>query len=113
MNIDPDLQALFAQARLSFERDAFVQNVMARIDRERRRTLILWASFGIAGIAVLGLLAAPVAEAVSMATRLLPVSLVDIETDWLRQLLAPVNSIAAATAISVLLIRKFFRRILR
>jgi hypothetical protein len=113
MNIDPDIQALFVQARQSFERDAFVRNVMARIDRERRRTLILWASLGIAGIAVLALLAAPVLEAASMATRLLPVSLVDIETDWLRQLLAPINSIAAAIAITLLLVREFFRRIFR
>ena len=49
-------------------------------------------------VAVLALLAAPVFEAMSMATRLLPVSLVEIETDWLRQLLAPMNSVAAAIA---------------
>jgi hypothetical protein len=113
MSIDPDLQALFSQARQSFERDAFVRDVMARIDRERRRTLVLWAGLAVAVFAVLALLAAPVFEAVSMATRLLPVSLVEIETDWLRQLLAPMNSVAAAIAVGVLLVRKFFRRIFR
>ncbi len=112
MSIDPKLQALFAQARRVFDRDAFVRDVMALVDRERRRTLWMWAGLSVAAIAALALLATPVFAALSMATQLLPVSLVEIETDWLRQLLAPMNSVAAAIAIGVLLLRKFLRRIL-
>lgn len=111
MTIDPKLQALFTQAAKEFDRDAFAREVMTRIDAERRRTLLLWAGLGIAVAVVFALLASPVLTAFGMATQLLPTSLVDIETGWLRQLLSPINSIAAAIAIGALAIRKFYRSI--
>ncbi len=111
MSIDPRLEALFDKARQSFDGDAFLAGIMARIDRERRRSLLVWAGLGIFLVVAVLLLAAPVLTAASMATELLPVSLVDIESEWLRLLLAPINSVAAAIAIGVLAIRKFFRRI--
>jgi hypothetical protein len=111
MTIDPKLQALFSQAAQEFDRDAFAREVMARIDRERRRTILLWTILGVAAVVVLALLATPVFTALGMATQLLPTSLVEIETEWLRQLLSPINSIAAALAIGVLGIRKFYRSI--
>jgi hypothetical protein len=67
----------------------------------------------IIAIAGLSFLAPPVIEAISMASSLLPVSLVEIETQWLQQLLAPINSVAAAVAMGALGIRKFYRRIFR
>lgn len=109
---DPRLQALFEQAQQAFDRDAFTRGVLARIDRERRRALLAWSALGLAGIVVLVLLANPLFAALAMATQLLPTSLVDIETAWLRQLAAPINSIAAAIAIGALGIRSFFRRFL-
>lgn len=111
MTIDPRLQALFAQAEQAFDSDAFLRSVMARVDRGRQRLLVVWASLSIVMIAGLALLAGPVIDAVTMATQLLPVSLVDIETHWLRQLFAPINSVAAAIAIAALALRKFLRRI--
>lgn len=111
MIIDPRLKALFGKAEQSFDPDAFLATVMAQINRERRRSLLVWAVVGVAFITGFLLLATPVLTAASMATELLPVSLVEIEADWLRLLLAPINSVAAAVAISVLAIRKFFRRI--
>jgi hypothetical protein len=111
MSIDPRLQALFAQAEQAFDRDAFLHSVMARVDRSRQRLLVVWAALSIVMIAGLALLASPVIEAITMATQLLPVSLVDIETQWVRQLFAPINSVAAAIAIAVLGLRKFLRRI--
>ena len=111
MSIDPKLQALFLQARQAVDRDAFVRDVMARIDRERRRTLLVWAGLIVVALAVLTALSGPVFAAVGMATQLLPVSLVEIEADWLRLLVAPINSVAAVIAVGILLLRKFFRRI--
>ena len=112
MSIDPRLQALFDQAEQTLDQEAFLHGVMARVDRNRHRLLAVWAALSIVMIAGLALLASPVIEALTMATKLLPVSLLDIETQWVRQLVAPVNSIAAAIAIAALAIRKFFRRIL-
>lgn len=110
---DPRLQALFGQAQQSFDHDAFLRSILERIDKERRQRLMVWSVFCIAGIIVLALLAKPVFTALTMATQLLPVSLVEIEVAWLRQLLSPVNSVAAALAIVVLGIRGFIRRFLR
>lgn len=109
---DPQLQALFAQAKQTFDRDTFTRDVLGRIDRERRRTLLTWSVFGIAALAVVALLAEPVFAAFAMATQLLPVSLVEIETEWLRQLVSPINSVAALIALGALGVRKFFRRFL-
>ena len=112
MSIDPRIQTLFAQAEQIFDRDAFLRRVMRRIDRERRRSLLVWAALSIVMIAGLALLAPPVVTALEMATKLLPVSLVDIETKWLQLLLAPINTVAAAIAIGALAIFTFFRKIL-
>lgn len=112
MSIDPRIQALFAQAEQVFDRDAFLRNVMRRIDRERQRSLLVWTALSIVMIAGLALLAPPVITALEMATNLLPVSLVDIETKWLQLLLAPVNTVAAAIAIGALAIVRFFRKVL-
>ena len=73
---------------------------------------MVWSVFGIVAIVVFALLAKPVFGAVAMATQLLPVSLVEIETEWLRQLVSPINSVAAAIALGALGIRWFFRRFL-
>ena len=74
---------------------------------------IAWAAVSIIAVAGLSFLAPPVIEAIAMASNLLPVTLVEIETQWLQQLLAPINSVAAAIAMGALGIRKFYRRIFR
>ena len=66
-----------------------------------------------AAIIVLALLADPVIAALRLMTDLLPVSVVDIENDWINRLLAPVNSVAALLALLALGVRKFYRRIFR
>lgn len=109
---DPRLQAMFTQARQAFDSDAFTREIVERINRERRRALMAWSAFGLAGVVLLVLLASPLFTALGMATQLLPMSLVDIETEWLRQLASPINSVAAAIAIGALGIRSFFRRFL-
>lgn len=109
---DPQLQALFAQAQQAFDRDTFTRRVLERIDLERRRTVMVWSAFGIVAAVVFALLAKPVFAALAMATQLLPVSLVEIETEWMRQLVSPINSVAAAIALGALGIRWFFRRFL-
>ncbi|MCG8369732.1 MAG: hypothetical protein MJA32_04360 [Proteobacteria bacterium] len=113
IDYDPTLQALFRQAEQEFDRDAFERRVMARIDRQRRKTMVFWSAMGVVFLATLSLIAAPLASAVGIATQFLPTALVEIETGWLQQLLSPVNSVAAAIAIGALAIRAFYRRIFR
>lgn len=109
---DPRLQALFAEAQQVFDDEAFTRAVLERIDGQRRRAILAWSLFGLAGLILLALLAQPVFATLTMATQLLPVSLVDIETGWLRQLASPINSVAAVIALGILGIRKFVRRVL-
>lgn len=110
---DPNLQALFSQAEQEFDSEAFGRDVMARIDRERGRTRLLWVGVAAVVFACLAFATAPLMDAVELATRLLPTSLVDIRTEWLQQIVSPINSVAAAIALGFLGLRKFFRRIFR
>ena len=110
---DPTLTTLFAQAEQSFDNDAFVADVMREIDRQRRKTLIVWFVLALFLLACFAALATPVIAALGMATQLLPVSLVEIQTDWIRQLVSPINSVAAVVALIVLGIMKLYRRVLR
>lgn len=110
---DPQLQALFAEAKEAFDRDAFTRRVMAEVDAGRRRAMGVSAVIAAAAIIVLALLADPVLAALRLMTDLLPVSVVEIENDWINKLLAPINSVAALLALLALGVRKFYRRIFR
>lgn len=110
---DQDLIALFAQAEQQFDNDAFVAGVMSQIDRERRKTLLVWIVLGLFIILCIAAFATPVIAAVNMATQFLPLSLVEVQTDWLRQLVSPINSVAAVVALTLFGVVKFFRRIFR
>lgn len=110
---DPRLEALFAEAREAFDREAFTRRVMARVDADRRRAMLVWAIGAAVVTVVLVFLAAPVLTTLQLVTELLPVSVVEVENDWARQLLAPVNSVAALIAVLALGVRKFYRRIFR
>jgi hypothetical protein len=108
---DPNLQKLFAQADQDFRDDSFAADVLRQIDRERRRMLLVWFALIVLTLICFVFLASPVLAAFSMATRALPIPLLEIETEWLRLLLSPINSVAAAIAVAALGLRKFFRRI--
>jgi len=108
---DPNLQKLFAQAEQDFRDDSFAADVLRHIDRERRRMLLVWFALIVLTLICFAFLASPVLAAFSMATKALPIPLLEIETEWLRLLLSPINSVAAAIAVAALGLRKFFRRI--
>lgn len=110
---DVRLQALFSEAEQALDATAFQAELMARIDRQRRRAVIVWSILSLVAVAVLAALAPPIVETIRIANQVLPVSLVEIETGWLRQVVSPINSIAATIAIGAVVIHRFFRRILR
>jgi hypothetical protein len=115
MNLDhdPRLQTLFTQAREELVDDDFVARVMAEVDKLRRRTSIAWGFMGVALLTVAALLMSPLTAAVALMTRLLPVSLTDIDNQWVAQALAPVNSVAGIIAIAVLLLFVLLRKLFR
>ncbi len=108
---DPRLQALFDQAEQSFDGERFLADIMRRVDRQRQRAVLGWSLVGIVALIGFAFVASPVLAAVEFVSRFLPVSLVNVETEWLQMLLSPINSVAAAIAIGGLLVAKFLRRL--
>ena len=106
---DPRLQTLFDQAEEPFDGERFLADIMHGVDRQRRRAMLGWSLVGIIILVCFTFVASPVMAAVDFVSQFLPVSLVDIETEWLQMLLSPINSVAAAIAVGALLLRKFFR----
>lgn len=109
--LDLNLLAMFDAAKEESLDEGFVNELMAHVDRNRRRGLITWSIIA-AGFALIAyLLSGPVAATLQLVGHLLPTSLINIETGWMREILSPVNSVAAAFAIGVLLIRRFWKGI--
>ena len=110
---DDRLQALFAAAEQEFDAGTFRSDVMTRINAQRRRTVFAWSLLSVVAVVVLVAMATPVIEALRLTNQFLPASLVDIETDWLRQVVSPVNSVAAAIAVAAVTVQMFYRKIFR
>ena len=110
-NLDPDLQRLFDSKVEDLDADRFTASVMAGIDSSRRASVIAWAAIALAFVASAWLLSEPVIGAVGVTTQLLPATLVDIDNEWLSQLLSPINSVAAVVALLVLGVRAAWRKI--
>jgi hypothetical protein len=49
----------------------------------------------------------------SLAAQLMPDSLVDIEADWLAQIVAPINSVTGIAGLIFLAVWWFYRKIFR
>ena len=109
--LDPNLLAMFDAAKEESLDDNFVDELMIRVDRDRRRGLIVWAAVAAVVALIAYFVAGPVSATLQMVGNLLPTSLINIETAWVRDLLSPINSVAAALAIGVLLVRRFWRGI--
>ncbi len=108
---DPQLEALFDAARNELAHDPFVNKVMADIERRKRRVVLGWFVAAIVLAPFIWLLGGPIVDAVNLVSNVLPVSLVELNNQWLRQLLAPINSIAGVIAIATIFGLRLYRRI--
>jgi hypothetical protein len=99
----PGLQALFDAARGTPADSAFVARVMADIEKDRRRTVAGWVVVGLLLMPVAWWLAGPFIKIFSVVSELLPDSLIEVETNWLAQLSAPINSVAFIVGMGFLL----------
>lgn len=108
---DPALQSLFATAQQEMAGEAFTAQVMSRIDKLRRRTLIAWTGGGMVSVIVAWLLTGPVVNAVNIGSRFLPESLIELDNQVLADVLAPINSVAILVAVGILGLRAIYRKI--
>ena len=110
---DPALQALFDTARAEFDRGQFEADVMARIERDRRRSITSWIAL-LAAFAVVAWLFVPgVVTAINLVSQLLPQSLVDLDTagSFFGPILAPLNSVATMIALGLLGVWLLYRKV--
>lgn len=113
---DVGIQKLFDAARSDAPDDAFVAGVMARVNAQRRRTLVAWGVLGVVLLALAVMLTGPVTQAVGLLTQLMPQPVVEagFENSLVTQFLAPLNSVAALVGIGLLVflytVRKLFGR---
>jgi hypothetical protein len=113
MTIEKDsaLQAWFDSAPQAAPNEAVVANIARQIDGQRRRTMLGWAVAGIALLPVAWWLSGAFATLFRLIVRLMPDSLVNIETAWLDQVLAPINSLAGVAGLVFLFAWWLFRKL--
>ena len=112
---DPTLRALFANATEDLAGEAFTAQGMAQI-KLRYRVDLAKIGIGLGVAASILLLATPLQDFVQDVTeRLAPlslvVSLIDVDNQYLAQMLSPVNNIAAVVALALIGLRFFYRRV--
>ena len=104
----PGLQALFDAARPLDANSALVAKVMARIEKDRRRTMLGWLVAGVLFVPIAWWLTGPVVQIFGLAAQLMPESLIEVETTWLAQVTAPVNSVSFLVGMGFLVAWRFF-----
>jgi len=108
---DPGLQALFDAAPRASANSEFVARVVADIDRQRHKTILGWLAAGVLLVPVIWWLTGPVVSTLNLATQLMPDSLIEIETNWLAQIVAPINSVTGAAGLLFLAGWLLYRKI--
>ena len=108
---DPTLQELFDIASNVEHDDDFPARVMAKIDAERRQVLAGWAVAGLVLVAVGWFLYEPLQNLVFGLSELLPSQLIELDTEWASQLLAPINSVAALVAVGYFAFRALYKKV--
>ena len=91
--------------------DPFLGQVMSDIDRSRRKIILAWSCVGVALFVGAWLVSGPLMNSVGIAMRILPDPLVEMDNNWLSQLISPVNSVAGVVALVFLGLRLAYRKI--
>jgi len=108
---DPGLQALFDAAPHASANSEFVAQVMADFDRQRHKIILGWIAAAVLLVPVIWWLTGPVVTTLNLATQLMPDSLIEIETNWLAQIVAPINSVAGVAGLLFLAGWMLYRKI--
>ena len=104
---DPQLQALFAAQAKELPAEPFTANIVAEVNRRRRRAIVWRVLIAL----TLALLSIPLKDVALQFTQLLVVALVEIENQLVAQLLAPINTVGGLLSVTLLLMRAAHRRL--
>ena len=108
---DPGLQALFDAAPRTSANSEFVAQVMADFDRQRHKTILGWIAAAVLLVPLIWWFTGPVVTTLNLAMQLMPDSLIEIETNWLAQIVAPINSVAGVAGLLFLAGWMLYRKI--
>ncbi len=106
-DLNPALQAAFANARQDMAGEAFTTRVMTQTDKLKRSKIIRRLCVGL----LFALLAVPMQDIAMASTHVLVLSLIEIDDSLLAQILAPVNTVGSLLSFVLLGLRLFYKRI--
>jgi len=110
---DPLLESLFSQAEHELVEDKFTVQVMAGVKKRRRNVLIGRLAIVALLVALELLLSAPLQNTAGAITQVLGMSLIEVESEWLSLVFAPLNSIAGVLGMLLLSMQFLYRRMMR
>lgn len=111
-DLDPEVQILFANADRDLSEETFIEQLMARLDKQKRTRMVVWTCATFAAVVLAWLFAAPLQELVLRLSQGLTASLIQWDSNWLTQILAPVSNVAGLLALCLLGLQAILRRIL-
>jgi len=108
---DPLLENLFDAASQDIHDDQFVDQVMLHVGSLQRRVVIGWIIAATILLSIGWFMSASLQGAVQVMTQFLPTSLIDVREEWIAQLVAPINSVAAVVAAGFFAARVLYKKI--
>ena len=110
---DPVLETLFAESKIEVSENGFSDQVIAGVEKRRRNVLL--GRIGLVALLVVFefLLSGPLQQSAGAMAQALSTSLIEIETGWLADVLAPLNSVAGLIGVSLVGVHSLYRKIVR
>lgn len=108
---DPVLQSFLAAANTELAGEDFAVAVLARIEKDRRRSVILWSCAGFAAVLCLWPLGVLARDFVHALTQFLTLSVFEMLPGPAGRALAPLHTVGGVAVITVIGIRTAFRRV--
>ncbi|MDA4845998.1 hypothetical protein [Hoeflea poritis] len=108
---DPQLTSLFAAAEEKLEERDFVSAVMTGVEKQARWALVRRIGVAAALVLCAMILAAPAQDAVAAVMHWLMVPLIRFEQPLPSQILLPLNNVAAALFLALVVLRLLRRRL--
>ena len=110
---DPVLETLFAESKLEINENGFSDQVMDGVEKRRRNVLLGRIALLALLVTFELLLSQPVTHSVGAMTEMLGISLFDIKTDWLANILSPLNSVAGLIGVLLVGLHSLYRKLVR
>lgn len=109
---DPLLESLFDDADTVPEDEAFTNAIVERVASRRSRVLLGRLAVLALLIALEVVLESPLQASLGVVAEIMGRSLIELESEWLNFVLAPVNSIAGLLGMILLALNALYRRLL-